>query len=287
MEDIYPTHPDNINFSKENANSRKTTKEYLTHRLEESDISVERGVSLQPGTKCPAKGTKWRNVELPPIKDVDSDYGVRTGDGLVVIDVDTWGDMPDPLQEFIGENPTLTIKSPHSDERDGHYYFATDSEINRNPSGCDLQGEGAYAVGPGSRLTDCEDGCCTKEDPGVYGVKEDRPIAHVPTDEIESVVPTSDKSPTETNECSQVAKVEVPDYDPSIAQYAESGFDEIKEHSTAFFFDLYDRLRGGTGDMGDTLLDDGEINTSNQDTLTIQHLYGFFHDTEGIHPSAQ
>jgi hypothetical protein len=273
-------HSDNISVSEESGDSRTVTQEYLTQRLEESDISVERGVNLKPGTKRPVRGEKWRNVELPGINNVDSDYGVRTGDGLVVIDVDTWNDMPDPLQGFIKENPTLTIKSPHSEhDRDGHYYYSTESDINRNPPGCDIQGDGSL-VADGAEIwgirdgKDCSEGCCSEENPGVYTKKRDRPIAHVPTDEIESVVPTRDTAPTETNECPDPTTL--PDIDEGRVDFAESCLERLQKDAAPFFTDLMDRLNGGRGDLGDSLMKDGEINRSRQDFINLKDLLGMF-----------
>lgn len=272
-------HSDNISVSEESGNSCKLTQKYLTHRLEESDIPVERGIPLQPGTKRPARGEKWRDVELPRITNVDGFFGLATGDGLVVIDVDTWDDVPNPIKEFIDDNPTLTIETPHSDGKEGHYYYSTDSDINKNPPGCDIQGDGSL-VADGAEIwgirdgKDCSEGCCTKENPGVYTARRDRPITHVPSDEIESVVPSKDTEPSETNPSPDPTSL--PDIDEGEIDFAESCLDRLQKDATPFFTDLMDRLNGGRGDLGDSLEKDGEINRSCQDFINLKDLLGMF-----------
>jgi hypothetical protein len=280
-----PKRRKNLNVSDKQEDNCRITQEYLKKRLEEANISVNRGVCLQQGTKRPKPGTKWRYIDLPPVDEIDGHFGIRTGDGLVVIDVDEWDDLPDSVKSFLESNPTLTIQSPHSEGRDGHYYFATDSNINKNPPGCDIQGDGSI-VADGAKIwgirngKDCKyDECCTKTSPGVYPVKEDRSIAYVPKENIEAAVPTDTSQGGGSEPKDRGEKIEIPEYDSDIASFAQNDLKKLQRKSMGFFYDLTDRLQGGVGDYT-SLVDGGSIDRSKQDTITIQHLYGFFCDTQ-------
>lgn len=276
----------NKNLSDYKGYNCAVTQKYIKKRLEEANISVNRGVDLKQGTKRPAEGTSWRGVDLPPVDEIDGHFGIRTGDGLVVIDVDYWDDLPDSVKNFLESNPTLTIESPHSEGQDGHYYFATDSNINKNPTGCEIQGDGAL-VADGARIWGIRDGkdcpepdgdCCTRDSPGVYTVREDREIAYVPTDEIESIVP--DRENTKSDSGGKDHDIEIPEYDSDIADFAEREFGQLRNESIKFFTEFSDRLQGGTGHFEEQLISDGQIDRSKLDTLNMQHLYAYFFDTQ-------
>ncbi len=242
--------------------------------LENADISANRGIELQPGEKRPKERTKWRNVDLPPVSDIRGDYAVRTGNGLVVFDVDDYDALSEDIQQFLTDNPTFTVQSPHSEGKDGHYYIATDSNLNKNPDGLEIQGEGAIVVGPGSTLTDCKHGCCTPESPGEYTIKHDRPIASVPGEEIDRLIP--EKHSADLDGTTELDSL--PDIPDDRRKMADTCLRTIQRESTAFFNDLTDRLNGGRGDMGEALNRNGSgrIDRSQQDFVTVEHLYGVF-----------
>jgi len=243
--------------------------EYISSRLQEAGISVDRGIELVPGQKNP--DFNWRDCSLPSVDSIDGNYALRTGDGLVVFDVDDWGSLPDEIKDFLIDHPTLVIRSPHSKGRDGHYYFATDSDINRNPSGLDIQGDGSIIVGPGSRITDCKHGCCSSDSQGEYIVDVDRPILEVPAEKIEEVVPQSTKDHTSR-----------PTFEPEKLDIDRELVDEGFGHMRSFNNDydngydtVHDLLIGGRGDYGDEILrDDGCIDRSKADEWAISLLFG-------------
>ena len=273
-----------------NYNLTYTAGEYkciVLERLREADISTDRAVKLKQGTKRP-KNNGWQSRNLPNIEDINGHFGIRCGDKLIVLDVDDWTELSEQLKKFIEDNPTLTVRSPHTDQkptgRERHYYYKIDTDINNNPPGCDIQGPGSI-VADGARVwgirdgKDCSYRCCSKQSPGTYSVSNDRPIAEIDSEKFESIVSTATGGGSTRKDRDK--EITVPDYDTDIAQFAEKEFNKIKRESTSFFFDLHRRMEGGTGDLDDTLRTSGQIDRSKQDTLTVQHLYGFFKTTQG------
>lgn len=177
----------------------------IARRLKDAELSPDRFVSLYSGQKRPDQ--EWRN-ENRSDKAVSGNYGIRCGDGLVVLDVDAHKpgvESPDELDEL---PPTLTTESCHGGS---HIWFhVTGGEVkSTKPGWGDVQSEGRLVVGPSSEIHGTRDGkdcsyddCCTVDNPGIYGFRSDYPIATVPIDRltaIPGVEKVSDAPPAQTD----------------------------------------------------------------------------------------
>lgn len=88
-----------------------------------------------------------------------ANYGVLTGEGFVVIDVDPKRGGAHTLRRLQQEHgelpPTFTVVTPSGGL---HLYFATGdalaNSVDRIGPGVDVRGRGGYVVGPGSRIGD-------------------------------------------------------------------------------------------------------------------------------------
>lgn len=268
-------------------------KDRIFERLNEAGISTDRAVPLKEGTKRPKEGfTDWQNRELPCISEIDGHFGVRTGDGLTVLDIDHWEHSTDELQQFIDSHPTLTFETPHAESPEGHYWYATDESINKNPPWGEIQGDGALvAVGSeiwGIRERDCgyED-CCSRNSPGDYSPRVDRPIVSISADEMEVLVPESE-APSSFEGNGLVDLPDLPDADSVSADEGEKCLRRFQEESSTAFDCLMGRLRGGTGHFEDALLTEkGDIDRSRTDFVTVQHLYGAMRSVGNDHEDAR
>lgn len=161
---------------------------HLSEKLEEADVSTDRLVPLIPGEKRTYL-KEWATKELDKLSSNNLDsYGIRTGNGLIVLDVDQWRKLPNQIKQYIEENPTLKIQTPHSTGKEGHYYYLVPEAVkSTSGDGYDLKAIGGYTVGPQSEITRCKYDCCTNQSPGRYSVEEDRPIAQISRDELEAI----------------------------------------------------------------------------------------------------
>lgn len=133
-------------------------KKAVKRTLDDAGLPTDRFIDLHPGTKTPAQ--KWRDDGLGRSADaVGEDYGIKCGDGLVVIDVDYPEKLPFDLP------PTYTVISPHGDADRAHFYYRVEGTVESARLECgSIQSVGSIVVGPGSTLDHegyCEDG---KED---------------------------------------------------------------------------------------------------------------------------
>ncbi|WP_254530068.1 bifunctional DNA primase/polymerase [Natrinema gelatinilyticum] len=182
-------------------------RERLTDRLQEVDLDSVRAVDLPNGGKRndhdhTDPGNHYRPGEI------EGNYGIMGGNGLVVIDIDDHDDrfegLPDDLNAL---PPTLTVQTPHGGE---HRYYATDTDLRstRFP-GVDVQGVNSYVLGPGSVLNQCSKSWhnCSAKGEGQYQIKRDRPIASLGTDTLEVL----SKSQSSQDELDQDPPIETPD----------------------------------------------------------------------------
>jgi hypothetical protein len=114
-----------------------------------------------PNPKLAPKGHNDATTDLKKINEwwskfPNSNIGVRTGDGLVVLDVDDRHDGHDSiyqLEKRYGPLPkTITVFT--GSENSEHHYYISDSGIrSRNgfKSGLDVKADGGYVVGVGSK----------------------------------------------------------------------------------------------------------------------------------------
>lgn len=151
-----------------------------------------RFVVVEPGTKRPLGA--W-DVHRP--SDIGRDSLIRTGDGLLVIDIDDWSDTPQPVRDLLTLAPTLTVQSPHATGREGHYYYQVREAPFDGTERAFSWGEvkhGSLTVTPGSEVyglrdgQDCKPGCCSPDSPGRYAIREDRPIRPLPVDVLTAAI---------------------------------------------------------------------------------------------------
>lgn len=132
---------------------------------------------LADHSKQPRAGWQWRERNSSDTAQVSAwrteypraNFGVVTGDGLVVIDVDTYhGGSLEALPEL---PETYSVMTAHGGR---HLYFSTPVPIacsaSRIAPGVDVRGEGGYVVGAGSTLAD-----------GSYVAENGLPIAPLPS----------------------------------------------------------------------------------------------------------
>lgn len=177
-------------------------RERFADRLREADLSTERFVDVQDGTKACLNHTQY---------DADANrlignYGVYAGTGdngqgayLIDVDVDDYDDDDidaDGLGAVNDLPATFTVESPHTaEDNPGHRYYAVDGDpaavvqdVRNDP---DLENPGMswgeirvrnqYVVGPGSQIDSCDKDWhdCTPDDEGWYRISEDQPIATI------------------------------------------------------------------------------------------------------------
>lgn len=175
---------------------------FVIHFLE-SGLDSDRFIKAKPGTKRPVG--QW-DTHQPG--DVDRDSLIKTGDGLLIIDIDDWRETPQSIRDLLMSTPTLTVQSPHAKGKEGHYYYLIEENIKtRNPDWGELRCVGALVVTPGTQLTDCKQGCCSPDSPGRYTIRKDRPIESIDVDDL-PVNPTAEEP--ENNDEAPGAKREYP-----------------------------------------------------------------------------
>lgn len=247
----------------------------VLERLEESNISTKSiGIPLSEGGKdCNINFTQKENRKS--LKNINNNYSVYPEGDLTFVDIDDPEIAPDKILD--NTTDTFSVESPHGEHR---WVLCSDSIPNVKRDWGEIRTENQYVVGPGSYLTDCKHGCCSDSSPGVYELRNDTEIQRVTREELDEWI-GGFETESEDNTTTTYREIEVPEYDSDIAQFAQKEFNKIKRESTSFFFDLHRRMEGGTGDLDDTLRTSGQIDRSKQDTLTVQHLYGFFKTTQG------
>lgn len=170
---------------------------FVTYLLE-SGIGPDRFIKAKPGTKRPAG--QW-DTHQPG--DVDRDSLIKTGDGLLIVDIDDWRETPQSIRDLLTSTPTLTVQSPHAKGKEGHYYYQLDSTPFSKNERCFEWGEvkyGALTVTPGSEIhgirggQDCSKGCCSPESPGHYTIRESRPIRLITVDVLGDALGTNPES---------------------------------------------------------------------------------------------
>jgi hypothetical protein len=124
-----------------------------------------RGLNCKAAGKHPLQNG-WKNEATLDFENIskafnqqpNSNFGVRTGNGLIVLDVDPrhHGDksLRDLISEYGNLPPTVTVLTGSNGGY--HYYFRTSHPIpignktNLRP-GLDIRGDGGFLVAPGSR----------------------------------------------------------------------------------------------------------------------------------------
>ncbi|WP_435101016.1 bifunctional DNA primase/polymerase [Halarchaeum sp. P4] len=150
----------------------------LCNRLAIAGLDVERFVPLRDGTKQ-SRVDHTDPAYQYSVAELDGNYGVMAGNGLVIIDIDDYDD--DQLApDWITSLPsTFTVETPHGGEH--RYYAVSDPVSNRNCEWGEIRAANQYVVGPGSELDSCSKDWhdCSDDDAGRYIVCDDRPLAQI------------------------------------------------------------------------------------------------------------
>lgn len=138
-----------------------------------------RAIPLAPNSKIPAL-KNWTDEAFTDAFDVyeqwpkgNSNVGIVTGDGIVVLDVDVKNgtDGRASLRDMPPLPATFTVRTPSGGL---HYYFRTDREFGNSASklapGIDVRGRGGQVVAPGSVI-----------DGKRYEIEKDVPLAELPS----------------------------------------------------------------------------------------------------------
>lgn len=150
----------------------------LASRLEAAGLDVTRFVPLLDG----AKQSRVEHTDPAyqySADELDGNYGVMAGDGLVIVDIDDYdGDqtVPDSVKSL---PPTFTVETPHGGEH--RYYAVSDPVSNSQCEWGEIRAANQYVVGPGSELDSCSKSWhdCSGDDAGLYTVLEDQALAHI------------------------------------------------------------------------------------------------------------
>lgn len=98
------------------------------------------------------------------------------------MDVDDWKDTPEKIKNLVSETHTFTVESPHSEGKEGHYYFKCAGDMpNKQPDWGEIRSENCYVLGPGSVLESCNKSYhdCSLPGHGIYSIRQDRQIATI------------------------------------------------------------------------------------------------------------
>lgn len=249
--------------------TQTSSREIVAKRLEEAGLSPDRFIRLQDGSKAPIS-----HDTHPPEQIGHGNYGVYAGYGLVIVDIDDYREGVETLPETVDELPdTFTVSSPHDGE---HRYYAVSADVsNAAFEWGDVQAVNKYVVSPGSQLKRCQKNWhdCSGTQNGYYRIKRNQPIATVSASEFPT--PRSDNRDIDTEYDDGTVSEEDPEYDESVIDVANIHLRTLQSESGNAFHCLIDRLKGGRGRLsGRVTRDDGTIDRSSVDFVTLSHLYG-------------
>ncbi|WP_083864301.1 bifunctional DNA primase/polymerase [Haloferax prahovense] len=168
-------------------------RENLIGKLTRAGLTTNRSFPLN-GQKEPKDDHDWL-----PIEEVENQYAVRGGKGLLVIDVDTYNNADNATPDYVKELPrTLTVSTPHGGL---HLYYLVDEstpdylkqEIGRRnpaPDIIEIRAHNQYVVGPGSVLNSCDksEHDCSEVGEGRYKISSNVPIAELDSDILVNLV---------------------------------------------------------------------------------------------------
>lgn len=193
-------------------------KDILAERLHEVGISAKRIINLPEGQKQNDHDHTTPKNQLHP-NEVEGNYGVLGGNGLVILDIDTHDPSYEGApEEIVGLPPTLTVQSPHQGE---HRYYAVDGDVKGTRlQAVDIQGAGSYGLGPGSVLDSCRKDWhdCSESGEGEYQILHDRPIAQISVEDIPQVAPQKAKTGSTSQQENPACRLPANDLEVAIAR---------------------------------------------------------------------
>lgn len=265
----------NIPISESDGESNQ--RQILSNRLEEAELDTKRFCQVHSQKACYDHDHIFRSPDNVPT----DNYGVKGLDYLVIVDVDDWDSTPKELKELLNETPTFTVQSPHSEGKEGHYYFKCNEFVpDKSPDWGDVQSDGSLVVGPGSELESCNktNHDCSRFGEGQYVIKENRPIASIEREEL----PISGGEGNEEEEAplspQNTTQYELPKYDEELADMGNAILRDLESVNPSSHVQLRKLLEGGVGRYADQLIkvENGNerIDRSQQENLALLFLYG-------------
>ena len=124
----------------------------------DGNCTCYRGQACSCAGKHPVK-PKWQENYIKSREELEeilcrrpnANFGIITGNGLVVIDVDARHGGLESLEQIRDLiNPTMTVKTGGGGY---HFYYTTDRVVKNRTNvlkGIDVRGDGGYVVAPGS-----------------------------------------------------------------------------------------------------------------------------------------
>lgn len=104
----------------------------------------------------------------------------RTGRGWACLDIDHAEDTPKQVIEFIENNPTFHVRTPHSDHPiEGHHHYQIPEYTGKNNFEWGELKYRTLTMVPGSKITECKYGCCTQSNPGKYDIGTNRKFLQI------------------------------------------------------------------------------------------------------------
>lgn len=260
--------------------STQRQKEKLEDALSAVDIGLERCPDIGSDKKHP----EWTGHNDPSNwhrpTELEGNYGVKTGNGLLVIDIDDWEAAPDELTNLLERLNTLVIVTPHGGS---HHYFRVEDDAQIKTSyginGIDIQYEGVHVVGPGSVFdhTNCETGKegCPGHGTDEYEYQDYTTIDTICGDDLQLLIDAIDEQggdDTTTNDAvvTPMSEFEFDDNTPDRVRWLCTVF-LPNEVGRAGEEALLDVLRGGSGSL-DNLQGDRSAAT----VYALEKLYGAF-----------
>ena len=126
---------------------------------EQGNCTCYKGSECNCAGKHPVK-PKWQENYIKSVDELTeilkqrplANFGIITGEGLVVIDVDARHGGLESLQEIKDlVAPTMTVKTGGGGY---HFYYSVDGSVKNRTNvlkGIDVRGDGGYVVAPGSK----------------------------------------------------------------------------------------------------------------------------------------
>lgn len=239
--------------------------------LAAAGLDVKRLVPLRDGTKQ-SRVDHTDPGNQHPVGELDGNYGVMAGDGLVIVDIDDYcgnKGVPDSIEALPA---TFTVQTPHGGE---HRYYAVNGAVNNSQNNWgEIRASNQYVVGPGSVLDSCSKDWhdCAQKTEGKYIVTCDRAIASIPVDSLPVKLHNAGTPPNRRDTNPAPGAIEI---DEDTVAYAEECVREFRVDATQQAFDdLIDVLNGGTGNLSGLRHDDGTIDRDKADLEACWLLYG-------------
>ncbi|THE64098.1 hypothetical protein D8Y22_14375 [Salinadaptatus halalkaliphilus] len=263
------------------AGRETVSKQRIEERLREVGVRVARSVNVENGTKEPHENDHTNPSNQFSPTDIDGNYTVHGGDGLVILDIDV--DDLSELPQWLRDLPeTFIIETVHGGY---HLYYRIEDDGGISNTGSmdwgSIRYDGWVAIGPGSTVnhdTYCKDKC-EKIGTDAYTIHTDKPIAALTGDHLDGLRETctgtsSGRSRSKSEEYSG-GKITLPN-DEIFDVGNHILCSEVLPKTDQFQKDIMDLLKGGTG-RSELQRDESEvIDRSRADSAALMGLYGIF-----------